>query len=205
MSNLYPESIVAAPDPLPELFDHLCWRVKRRIGAVGMLWNRPSDAWLNIRELRAAERKAVFASLEQNVELKGIDLMKQYLSSVKYERIESMVVLSGTAIGNEPEDAIIGTMNRLANAYGLDVLRSFGFDSPVEGTEDVTMLRGYEFWLSIDESMHSKLPDPERFMFEDTEVTVKRVPGYRYATLRITDPMVDGIMVMDIYIPVDVA
>lgn len=93
-----------------------------------MLWNRPSDAWLNIRELKAAERKAVFAALEQNVELKRIDLMKQYLSSVKYERIESMVVLSGTAIGNEPED---------------------------------------------------------------TEVTVKRVPGYRYATLRITDPMVD--------------
>ena len=58
---------------------------------------------------------------------------------------------------------------------------------------------------AYDESMHSKLPDPERFMFEDTEVTVKRVPGYRYATLRITDPMVDGIMVMDIYIPVDVA
>lgn len=188
-----------------------------------------------------------FETIKQNVELKGIDLMKQYLSSVKYERIESMVVLSGTAIGNEPEDAIIGTMNRLAIAYGLDVLRSFGFDSPVEGTEDVTKLRGYEFWLSIDESMLSKLPDPERFMFEDTEVTVKRVPGYRYATLRITDPMVDpferigtgwrflvswledrdfkepdfkfnsnancleevkmvdGVMVMDIYIPVDVA
>ncbi|MCA0386338.1 MAG: winged helix DNA-binding domain-containing protein [Firmicutes bacterium] len=69
MTNLYPESLVTAPDPHPDLFEHLCWRVKRRIGAVGMLWNRPSDAWLNIRELKSAERKGVFEVLEQRDEI----------------------------------------------------------------------------------------------------------------------------------------
>lgn len=67
--------------------------------------------------------------------------------------IENMVVLSGTAIGNEPEDAIIDTMNRLADVYGLDVIR--------------------------------------RFVFEGTEISITHILGCRYATLRITDPMVD--------------
>lgn len=186
-----------------------------------------------------------FETIKQNIGMKGISLMKQYLSNVRYEMIESMVVLSGTAVGNEPEDAIIDTMNRLADVYGLDVIRSFGFDSPVEGTEDVTKLRGYEYWLSVDESMLPKLPNNESFVFEETEISIKRIPGYRYATLRITDPMldpferigtgwrflvswledrdfkepdfkqcanincleevkmIDGTMVMDIYIPID--
>ena len=50
--HIAPE-LLAAPDPLPEEPEHIAWRVKRRIGAVGMLWNRASDAWLGILGLRA--------------------------------------------------------------------------------------------------------------------------------------------------------
>lgn len=132
-----------------------------------------------------------FETVKQNIKRKGIDTMKKYLSDVRYETIENLLVLSGTAVGNEPEDAIIDTMNRFAKTYGIEVLRSFGFDSPVEGTEDVTQFRGYECWLSIDEKMLEKLPKEEGFKFEETLVTLKRIPTYRYATLRIEDPMVD--------------
>jgi len=58
-----PPAIAKAPDPLPDDLEHLRWRVLRRIGAVGLLWNKPSDAWLNIRGMKAAERDAVFRSL----------------------------------------------------------------------------------------------------------------------------------------------
>lgn len=50
-------------DPLPDEEAHRKWRVLRRIGAVGLLWNRPSDAWLNIWGLKAEERKAAFQAL----------------------------------------------------------------------------------------------------------------------------------------------
>lgn len=132
-----------------------------------------------------------FKTVKENIQEKGVKLMKQYLSDVRYETIESLLVLSGTAIGNEPEDAIIDTMNRLAKTYGIEVLRQFGFDSPVEGSEDVTQLRGYEYWLAIDEKILGKLPNPERFIFEGTEISIKHIPAYRYASLRIDDPMVD--------------
>ncbi len=57
------KELLQAPDPYPEETEHLKWRVLRRIGAVGMLWNRPSDAWLNIWNLKAQERSLVFGEL----------------------------------------------------------------------------------------------------------------------------------------------
>jgi hypothetical protein len=52
-------------------------RVLRRIGAVGLLWNRRSDAFLSIGDLKSGERNRVFSSLIENnqilpVEVEGI-------------------------------------------------------------------------------------------------------------------------------------
>ncbi len=130
---------------------------------------------------------STFDTIKQNIMEKGIKSMKKYLSDVRYEVIESLVVVSGLSVGAEPEEFIIGKMNQLADKFQLNVLRTFGFDSPVD-PPDVTTLRGYELWLSIEKEDLDKLPDPEKFDFEGTEVTVKTIPGYRYATLRIEDP-----------------
>lgn len=55
-------------DPLPDEREHQKWHVLRRIRSVGLLWNRPSDAWLNILNLNAAGRRSAFESLlKENV------------------------------------------------------------------------------------------------------------------------------------------
>lgn len=130
-----------------------------------------------------------FQTVKQSVLEKGFLSMKSNFSEVKYEIIDKMTVLSGTAIGEEPEDAIIERMHRLAGSYGINVIRSFGFDSPIEGSEDVTKLRGYEYWLVIEDKELTALPDIKSFLYEDTSITVKQIPAFRYASLRITDPM----------------
>ena len=56
--------LLKAPTPCPDEFSWLCWRVRRRIGAVGLLWNRRSDAWLGI-SMTAEQRDAAFSRLEQ--------------------------------------------------------------------------------------------------------------------------------------------
>ncbi len=56
-------SLLSAPDPLPDESEHQKWRVLRRIGAVGLLWNRPSDAWLNIWGLKSEQRNEAFREL----------------------------------------------------------------------------------------------------------------------------------------------
>ena len=58
-----PSDILAAVDPLPDEHHHKSWRILRRIAAVGLLWNRSSDAWLNIWGLKSAERNLIFTEL----------------------------------------------------------------------------------------------------------------------------------------------
>lgn len=65
--NCIPEEILDAPEPYPEEFAYRKWRVLRRIGSLGLLWNRASDAWLGIpsqyNSLKAKERSDIFAEL----------------------------------------------------------------------------------------------------------------------------------------------
>jgi len=58
-----PAELLAAPEPLPDDFAHMKWRALRRIGAVGMLRNSASGAWLGIDGLNAEARRKVFAAL----------------------------------------------------------------------------------------------------------------------------------------------
>lgn len=60
--HIAPE-VLSAPDPLPDEHAHQKWRVYRRIGAVGMLWNRNSDAYLGIWGMKAPQREEAFQAL----------------------------------------------------------------------------------------------------------------------------------------------
>jgi uncharacterized protein len=56
-------AVLQAPDPHPSDEDFTKWRVMRRIGAVGLLWNKPSDAFLGISGLKGGSRQTVFSAL----------------------------------------------------------------------------------------------------------------------------------------------
>lgn len=61
--NHLPAALLAAPNPCAELADMQAWQVYRRVGAVGLLWNAPSDAWLGVEAFDASARAAAFARL----------------------------------------------------------------------------------------------------------------------------------------------
>ena len=54
--------ILAAPNPCADEMEFIQWRICRRIGAVGLLWNRRSDAYLGI-DMDAGQREEAFARL----------------------------------------------------------------------------------------------------------------------------------------------
>ena len=56
-------ALLNAPNPCRNDSSLLDWRICRRIGAVGLLWNRRSDAWLGIR-MDSGQREEAFARLE---------------------------------------------------------------------------------------------------------------------------------------------
>lgn len=66
----FPEEIWNAPEPFAREEDYFCWRVKRRIGAVGFLWDRPSDAFLGIDGLNSARRTSCFSRLAAREKLR---------------------------------------------------------------------------------------------------------------------------------------
>ena len=68
MKDHVPHEILDAELPYKTHDERLAWQAKRRIGAVGMLWNKASDAWLGT-ELKAAEREKAFAKLLSDGEI----------------------------------------------------------------------------------------------------------------------------------------
>lgn len=61
--RLIPEELHSAPDPFMTDQQYYEWYVLRRIGSVGLLWNRPSDAWLGIKGLKKMQRNDAFDNL----------------------------------------------------------------------------------------------------------------------------------------------
>ena len=50
-------------NPCPDELSFHAWRIRRRVGAVGLLWNRRSDAFLGI-DMNTEQREAAFEQLE---------------------------------------------------------------------------------------------------------------------------------------------
>lgn len=86
-----PAQLLDSPDPLPDDFEHKKWRVLRRIGAVGLLWNRPSDAWLNIWDMKSLERIQIFKELLSEGKILAVQV--EGISAELYYRAEDHPLL----------------------------------------------------------------------------------------------------------------
>ncbi|CAK7039056.1 hypothetical protein CIW83_21215 [Tissierella sp. P1] len=77
-----PEEIINAKDPNLTDEEHWKWRILRRIGAVGLLWNKSSDAWLGIDNLKSSNRNDIFQKLL--AEKKIIEVIIENISDAFY-------------------------------------------------------------------------------------------------------------------------
>lgn len=58
-----PDELLQAPDPNPTDESYQEWHVHRRIGSVGLLWNRSAEVWLGITGVNSQKRKAAIERL----------------------------------------------------------------------------------------------------------------------------------------------
>jgi hypothetical protein len=58
-----PGEVLSASDPNESEAAYHDWYVKRRIGSIGLLWNRAGGAWLGIRGFKSKERRAALRRL----------------------------------------------------------------------------------------------------------------------------------------------
>ena len=94
--HLSPE-LLAASDPCPDETSFRAWRIRRRIGAVGLLWNRRSDAFLGIG-MDNGQRERAFGALEEAGSIVSvcIDGLRSSLFMLSEDMPRMNAVLAGT-------------------------------------------------------------------------------------------------------------
>jgi len=85
--NCIPADILAREDPNPTDAAFRNWLMLRRIGAVGMLWDKGSDAFLCIRDMKDGGRSEGFGALIANGDL--VEIVVEGISERLYARSES--------------------------------------------------------------------------------------------------------------------
>lgn len=92
------KNILNAPDPCPDSMNFIRWRIKRRIGAVGLLWNKRSDAFLGIG-MTNEQRDQAFEALLSDGEITDVraEGCKSPLFMLTDDKPVLERILSGTA------------------------------------------------------------------------------------------------------------
>ena len=85
-----PATVLQAENPCRSEFDFISWRVLRRIGAVGLLWDKSSTAFLGI-DIKADLRKKVLSNLLENKKISSI--MVEGIKIPFYYRIEDETLM----------------------------------------------------------------------------------------------------------------
>ena len=78
--------------------ERLAWHIKRRIGAVGLLWNRASDSWLGLG-VKTAERSAAFSKLLNDGDI--FEVKVEGLKELFYIREDDRTILDTVLSGKE--------------------------------------------------------------------------------------------------------
>ena len=108
-----PATLLAAPDPNETPAAYHDWYVRRRIGSIGLLWNRSGSAWLGMRGIKSKERTAALERLMARgeviqVEVAGID-PPLYLRSADQPRMDEAL----SAPTPSPRAAILAPLDNL--------------------------------------------------------------------------------------------
>ena len=108
-----PATLLKADNPCKDELDFISWRVLRRIGAVGLLWDKSSTAFLGI-DLKADLRKRVLSDLSADKKIGSV--MVEGIKVPFYYRIEDEAlmqeILSGT-VDLKPRMAFIAPLDPL--------------------------------------------------------------------------------------------
>lgn len=108
-----PEELLRAEEPNPSEEGYHDWYVQRRIGSVGLLWNRAGEGWLGMGPIKSQERKAALERLAeqgvmQTVQVEGLSDPFYYRS--QEQAFLEQVLQTGEA---EPQAAALAPLDNL--------------------------------------------------------------------------------------------
>lgn len=106
------EELLSASDPNETEEQYHDWYVLRRIGGIGLLWNRSGDAWLGMRRIKSRDRKAALARLQGQGRV--LEVRVEGFEVPLYVRSEDAARLGGVLDDDtEPRAAILAPLDNL--------------------------------------------------------------------------------------------
>ncbi|WP_379151701.1 winged helix-turn-helix domain-containing protein [Paenibacillus sp. sgz5001063] len=108
-ANLLPEHLLGTRDPNLTAEQHFDWYVLRRIGSIGLQWNKSGDGWLGIAGLKSKERTAAIERL----------LHRDSLREVRVDGLKLPLYM------------------RTIDAYVLEEILANGYDTPIKNETSV--------------------------------------------------------------------
>ncbi len=122
-----PEDLLQAPDPNETEEAYQDWHVLRRIGGVGLLWNRSGEAWLGMHSIQSQARKAALGRLLDRgqviqAQVEGI-AEPFYLRSQDQPRLEQVLMMGEPpphASIMAPLDNLLWDRRMLKELFGFD-------------------------------------------------------------------------------------
>jgi uncharacterized protein YcaQ len=108
-----PDAIRCAEDPLESEQAYQDWHVHRRIGGVGMLWNRSSEAWLGIHGVKSKDRTAALERLLERNQLMAVNIEGQDQAFYMRKGDRELLEQSMESPSLEPRASIIAPLDNL--------------------------------------------------------------------------------------------
>lgn len=112
-SRHIPEDLLAAPDPNETEKQYHDWYVLRRIGGVGLLWNRAGDAWRGMGGIKSKERTAALTRLLRQGQV--VEVCVEGVESPLYMRSEDRMTLDKALDSDDllPRAVILAPLDNL--------------------------------------------------------------------------------------------
>lgn len=112
-SHHIPIELLEAPDPNKTEEGYHDWYVHRRIGGIGLIWNKSGDAWLGMSRIKSKERSAALARLLGEGEI--LEVGAEDIDQPLYMRSEDRVTLEQVLDSEDPPHraAIIAPLDNL--------------------------------------------------------------------------------------------
>ncbi|WP_274363749.1 winged helix-turn-helix domain-containing protein [Paenibacillus thermotolerans] len=125
--NHLPESLLEAAEPNVSEDEYVDWRILRRIGGVGLLWEKAGDAWIGLTEVKAKERQASFRRLSEQGRI--VRLQVEGVGAPLYARTEDWDCLAACVDDpfDTPRASVIAPLDNLLWDRRL-ISAIFGFD-----------------------------------------------------------------------------
>ncbi|MBQ4159267.1 MAG: YcaQ family DNA glycosylase [Clostridia bacterium] len=117
-----PESLLTQPDPNGTEEAYYEWQTLRRIRAVGMLRQGPSDAFLGVENYKAEERRCAFGSLSQKGKILKINVEGDdyYIPAENLPLMDSSAPVSPLARAIAPLDNLMWDRKLIKRIFDFD-------------------------------------------------------------------------------------